>query len=103
MYRALLAALVSAAVYAAAAAAQNVDPNLGRNLAAACANCHGTNGASLQGMPTLAGRPKEYLARQMQDFKSGTRPASIMHQIAKGYSDEHIEALSAYFSAQKTR
>src|SRR5256885_3102448 len=38
------------------ALAQGTDPNLGRNLAAACANCHGTNGASLQGMPSLAGQ-----------------------------------------------
>ncbi len=99
----LAATLASGAVFALSALAQGVDPNLGRNLAAACANCHGTNGVSLQGMPNLAGQQRAYLVQQMQDFKTGKRPATIMHQLAKGYTDEQIEALAAYFSAQKAR
>ena len=99
----LLAALAWCAAFASSASAQSADPNLGRNLAAACANCHGTNGASQPGMPALAGQQRPYLVQQMQDFKAGKRPATIMHQIAKGYSDEQIEALAAYFSAQKAR
>jgi cytochrome c553 len=99
----LFAALASSAVFAVPALAQGTDPNLGRNLAAACANCHGTNGVSQQGMPNLAGQQRGYLVQQMQDFRAGKRPATIMHQIAKGYSDEQIDALAAYFSAQKSR
>jgi len=85
------------------ALAQQADSGLGRDLAAACANCHGTNGASQPGMPSLAGRERSYLAQQMQDFKTGKRPATVMHQIAKGYTDEQIEAISAYLSVQKAR
>lgn len=99
----LAAALLAGAVLALPARAQNTDPNLGRNLAAACANCHGTNGASRQGMPNLAGQHKEYLVQQMKDFKSGKRPATLMQQISKGYTDEQIEALSAYFAARKAK
>jgi cytochrome c553 len=99
----LVAALASGAVLAVPALAQRIDPNLGRNLAAACANCHGTNGMSQQGMPNLAGQQRAYLVQQMQDFRAGKRPATIMHQIAKGYTDEQIDALAAYFSAQKAR
>ena len=99
----LLAALASCAAFASTASAQSADPNLGRNLAAACANCHGTNGASQRGMPMLAGQQRAYFVRQMQDFKTGKRPATIMQQIAKGYSDEQIEALAAYFSAQRAK
>jgi len=58
---------------------------------------------SQQGMPNLAGQQRDYLVQQMQDFRAGKRPATIMHQIAKGYSDEQIDALAAYFSAQKSR
>lgn len=76
---------------------------LGRNLAAACANCHGTNGVSQPGMPALAGRERPELSRLLQEFKSGKRPATVMHQIAKGYSDEQIEAIAAYLSAQRAR
>jgi cytochrome subunit of sulfide dehydrogenase len=101
MVRLLLAlAFVSSAALAPDAAAQRVDPNAGRNLAAACANCHGTNGVSQPGMPRLAGQPRAYLEQQMRDFKAGKRPATIMHQIAKGYSDEQIDALAAYLSEQ---
>jgi len=99
----LLAALASCAAFASPASAQDADSILGRNLAAACANCHGTNGVSQRGMPMLAGQQRAYFVQQMQDFKAGKRPATIMHQIAKGYSDEQIEALAAYFSAQKAR
>ncbi len=100
----LFAALASTAtVFASPVSAQGADPNLRRYLSAACANCHGTNGASQQGMPSLAGQQRTYLAQQMRDFKNGKRPATIMHQLAKGYTDEQIDALAAYFSAQKAR
>ena len=99
----LAATLASGAAFALSALAQGADPNLARNLAAACANCHGTNGMSVQGMPNLAGQQRTYLVQQMQDFRTGKRPATIMHQLAKGYTDEQIEALAAYFAAQKAR
>jgi len=96
----IAAAFVTGAALASPVSAQGTDPNLGRNLAAACANCHGTNGVSQQGMPNLAGQQGTYLAQQMKDFKAGVRPTTIMHQLAKGYTDEQIDALAAYFSAQ---
>lgn len=72
-----------------------------RSMAAACANCHGTNGAALPGMVALAGYGRADLVKNMADFKSGARPATIMHQLAKGYSDSQIEQLAGYFAAQK--
>ena len=67
-------------------------------LAANCANCHGTEGNSAGGMPSLAGQPKAAMIQQMSDFKSGKRPATIMHQLAKGYTDAQIEQMAEYFS-----
>ena len=93
--------LIVAAFAAAPAHAQ--ESPAARSLAATCANCHGTNGMSVQGMPNLAGQQRAYLVQQMQDFRTGKRPATIMHQLAKGYTDEQIEALAAYFAAQKAR
>jgi cytochrome c553 len=95
----LVLALLSGA--AADTIAQQPDPNLGRNLAAACANCHGTNGVSRAGMPALAGRQRSEIARLMQEFRSGKRPATVMHQIARGYNDDQVDAIAAYLSAQK--
>lgn len=71
-------------------------------MAATCANCHGTFGKSIQGgaLPSLAGMQSEYIVEQMQAFKTGTRKATIMHQLAKGYTDQQIKDLAAYFAAQ---
>jgi cytochrome c553 len=68
--------------------------------AAACANCHGTNGQAQPGMEPLAGKDKTDIAQKMLDFKAGRKPATLMHQIAKGYSDEQIQEIAAYFAAQ---
>lgn len=95
-----LAALCLLALSGGALAA---DPYLGRNLAATCANCHGTNGNALKGsgMDALAGMEKSKLLQKLADFKSGDKPASIMHQISKGYSDEQLDLIAGHFAAQK--
>jgi cytochrome c553 len=73
-----------------------------QRLAAPCAICHGTQGrAATADVAALAGRPREYLAAQMRAFRDGTRPATVMHQIAKGYTDPQIDALAAWFAARK--
>ena len=73
-----------------------------RNLAAACAICHGTGGhAVTKDVTTLAGIPADHLAKQLRDFRDGKRPATVMHQIAKGYTDQQIDAMAAWFAAQK--
>jgi sulfide dehydrogenase cytochrome subunit len=71
-----------------------------RYLAANCANCHGTDGHSVGAVVSLAGYPAERLVEQMNAFRDGSRPATIMHQLAKGYSDAQIAVLATYFAAQ---
>jgi cytochrome c553 len=51
-------------------------------------------------VPSIAGLPRDYLVQQMQAFKNGTRPATIMHQISKGLSEEQIASMAEYFAAQ---
>lgn len=78
------------------------DPNAGRNLAANCSTCHGTNGNSVQGVPpSLAGRDRAELYQTLKDLQSGKRPATIMHQQAKGYTDQQLELIAAYFASLK--
>ena len=72
-----------------------------RSWASACANCHGTGGVAQPGMESLAGVPQEELAKKMLDFKAGRKPATIMHQLAKGYTDEQLQQIAAYFAALK--
>lgn len=104
----MLAAAASLAAAALPAAAQDKDKDKDkdalylRSLAATCANCHGTQGKAQPGssVASLAGMPAEQLTAQMAAFKAGTRSATIMHQLAKGYSDAQIAQLAAYFAAQ---
>ncbi len=74
-----------------------------KSLAATCSNCHGTNGKAVPGssVVSLAGMEPLYIVAQMRAFKLGTRPATIMHQLSKGYSDAQIEQIADYFAAQK--
>ena len=99
----LLQTIVVLVLLAATGAVQAADPNLGRNLAATCANCHGTNGNAVKGagLDSLAGVPKEKTLQKLSEYKSGDKPASIMHQISKGYTDEQMELIATYFAAQK--
>ena len=70
-------------------------------IAATCANCHGTQGRPVgSALPALAGMPREHMLEQLRQFKSGARPATIMHQLSKGYSDAQLEQIAGYFARQ---
>ena len=100
--RARLTAVLLGGIGLGAALAQDAPALQARSLAATCASCHGTGGRAVDGaaVPGLAGLPAAYLADQMKAFKTGTRAATVMHQIAKGYSDAQIDQLAAYFAVQ---
>ena len=72
-------------------------------LAGSCFNCHGTDGRSNGAIPSIAGRPQLALKNQMLAFKSDQPPAgtTVMTRIAKGYTDQEIDALALYFSQIK--
>ena len=93
--------IVFAAALAAALSAHAQEN--GRNLAAGCAICHGTLGKPAPGAPLipLAGLPQDHIATQMRAFRDGKRPATVMHQIAKGYTDAQIDAIAGWYAAQK--
>jgi len=83
------------------AQAQAVDPLQVRSWAAACASCHGTQGVAQAGNESLAGANKDDMLKKLLDFKTGKKPATIMHQLSRGYSDEQLAALASYFSTLK--
>ena len=95
------AAAAAAAALAAGAPAFAQDANLARSLAATCANCHGTNGNARGEMKPLAGMPAEAMVAMLGAFRSGALPATIMHQVVKGYTDEQVRLIAGYFAAQK--
>jgi cytochrome subunit of sulfide dehydrogenase len=90
--------LVAALAFSGAISAQEAT----RSMASACAICHGTDGRSAtKDIVPLAGLPAAHIASQMRAFRDGQRPATVMHQIAKGYTDQQIDAMASWFAAQK--
>ena len=95
--RTTVAAALLAAGVAVPAQAQEA-----RSLVAACFTCHGTEGRSVGEIPpSLAGRDRGSLLQALKEFKAGKRPATIMHQQAKGYTDEELETIAGYFAGVK--
>ena len=99
--RAASVGVLAALAGLAQAQPSDADARAGRYLAANCATCHGTSGTAQGAMPSLAGQQKSYIVEQMRAFRDGKRPATIMHQLSKGYTDQQIELIADHFSRQK--
>ena len=95
------ASLVLLALFAPADAVATDRQTKARNLAASCANCHGTDGHAQAGGQALAGRSKNDIITLMRLFREGSKPSTIMGQIAKGYTPEQAELIAEHFAAQK--
>jgi len=92
------------------ASLRNADPNRGRELAAAgrpqagvqaCVGCHGQQGvAAPEGnFPNLAGLRADYIAKQLTDYRTGSRNHALMGMIAKALTDEEIGQLARYYGS----
>ena len=105
MHKHLFAAFAALALVPPLAHSQSAapDPNLARNLAATCANCHGTQGQARGDSKPLAGVPAAAITAMMGAFKSGAASSTIMGQIAKGYSDAQVALIAGYFAAQQPK
>lgn len=84
-------------------ASANVTAEGARALAANCAICHGPQGRAAPGstVPSLAGRSAQGIVVLMAAYRDGKIPGTIMHQLAKAYSDAEIAAIADYFAAQQ--
>jgi len=92
-----------AALAAPPSAAQGVDRQA-RTWAAACAACHGSDGRSEGAIPVIAGRDADELYRALLEFRDGQRAyATVMHQHARGYSDDELRRIARFFADQPAR
>ena len=75
---------VFAAALAAAPFCASAQDTTGRNLAAGCAICHGTEGRPVtKDVIPLAGLPRDHIVTQRKAFRDGKRTATVMHQIPR--------------------
>ena len=95
------ACLILFACFAATATAGG-DYDLGKEKSQTCVSCHGETGMSVSPQyPHLAGQYEDYLVQSLKDYRDGTRDNAIMKGFAAALSDQDIEDLAAYFSAQE--
>ena len=65
-----------------------------------CAACHSADGNSmLPAFPKLAGQHAEYIAKQLADFKAGTRTDPTMTGMAAPLSEQDVADLAAYYAS----
>jgi cytochrome c553 len=78
------------------------DPEVsGKMLGDNCDACHGTQGRIFdEGIPPLAGIPKDTFIKLMMDFKKEKRPAIIMNHVARAFTDGEITRMASYFASQ---
>ncbi|HSV29388.1 MAG TPA: c-type cytochrome [Candidatus Omnitrophota bacterium] len=70
-------------------------------MADACAGCHGTDGHSVGAMPAFSNKKLDELKSMLREYKAGKREPTVMDRIAKGYSDEQLDAIAVYFASRK--
>jgi cytochrome subunit of sulfide dehydrogenase len=96
MRRVLAAAIAVGSI--AAAGASFAEPPAG---AASCTGCHPASTRVTSPVPRLAGLDKAAIVRAMQEYRSGARSGTVMDRIAKGFTDEEIQAIAAWYAAQR--
>jgi cytochrome c553 len=69
--------------------------------AASCSGCHPASRSVETTVPRLIGRNPADLVAAMTAFKSGQLPSTVMDRIAKGFSEDEIKAIAAWYGAQK--
>jgi sulfide dehydrogenase cytochrome subunit len=69
--------------------------------AASCSGCHPANAGVQSPVPPLIGKNAAEIVTQMQAFRAGQRPATVMNRIAKGFSDAEVQAIAAWYADQR--
>jgi sulfide dehydrogenase cytochrome subunit len=68
--------------------------------ASSCTGCHAAKRIPDSVIPRIAGRKAEDIVKFMQEYRSGAWPSSVMGRIAKGFDDQQIDAIAAWFAEQ---
>ena len=68
--------------------------------ASSCTGCHAARNIPDSVIPRIAGRKSADIATAMREYRSGAWPSSVMGRIAKGFDDQQVDAIAAWFAAQ---
>ena len=96
MLRVMTAAIGLASI--AAAVTAWAEPPVG---AVSCSGCHPASARVASPVARLNGLDRAAIVKAMQDFRSGQRTGTVMDRIAKGFTDEEIQAIAAWYATQR--
>ena len=82
----------------AAAVVASAEPPAG---AASCSGCHPASTRVTSPVPRLVGLDRAAIVRAMQEFRSGQRAGTVMDRIAKGFTDDEVQAIAAWYATQR--
>ena len=68
----------------------------GQALASACSGCHATGGSAISDLSAWAAAD---IAASLQAYKSDTGGMTVMHRLARGYSEGEIDLIADYLAA----
>jgi len=69
--------------------------------AVSCSGCHPSSARVTSPVVRLNGLDRAAIVKAMQDFRSGQRTGTVMDRIAKGFTDEEIQAIAAWYATQR--
>ncbi|HEX6211662.1 MAG TPA: cytochrome C [Methylomirabilota bacterium] len=82
----------------AAAVVASAEPPAG---AASCTGCHPASARVASPVPRLAGLERAAIVKALREFRAGQRPATVMDRIARGFTDDEVQAIAAWYAAQR--
>lgn len=78
--------------------------NVEQTVQTVCAACHAPDGNSVISLnPKLAGQHPEYLLKQLNNFKEGTRANAVMGGMVANLTPADMEGLAKYFASQSLK
>lgn len=100
--RAVIIAVTALVLLVAADAGAGPLDTPGYDKAFSCSACHGAAGNSrTEAMPILAGMSPAYFKKAIDDYASGRRPSPEMEPYSKMVRELGVDAVAAYFAAQR--
>ncbi|WP_158611804.1 c-type cytochrome [Guyparkeria sp. SCN-R1] len=95
-----LGLMLAAGMSQAESDTERMEMSTGSIIGATCMGCHGFQGQGSGDIPRLAGVAKEATAGKLLEYKSGALEGTVMNRIAKGYTDDEIQAVAEFFAKQ---
>jgi cytochrome c553 len=102
MNRIILATILALGI-STTASAQVGDAASGAQLITACNACHGESGNQMviPGAAKIGGQHAQYLLKQLQDIKAGTREITLMAGQLNNFDDQDLADIAAYYASQQ--